>query len=60
MFVDLYEAIEIVLQLARMGALDEKEASQDPEVLEPMRQRQEAAIDTVQDFVKNNVFDKED
>jgi hypothetical protein len=52
----LDEAIEIVLQLARMGAIQDKEVLEDPEILDPEKEKQETAINTVHDYFVNNVF----
>ena len=49
-FITLEKAIEIVLDLARQNIIE------DPE-MEDQAARQEAAIDTVEDFFVNNVFD---
>jgi hypothetical protein len=53
----LEDAIEIVMTLASDNVLDEDEASQDPEILVPEREKQLEAIDVVHDFFVNNVFD---
>jgi hypothetical protein len=57
MFVKLEDAIEIVMTLASENIISEHEALNDAEVLVPMREQQLAALDTVQDFFVNNVFD---
>ena len=49
-FITLEKAIEIVLDLARRNIIE------DPD-MKDQAARQEAAIDTVEDFIVNNVFD---
>lgn len=56
MFIKLEDAIEIVMSLAAENVISEHEASQDAEVLVPMREQQLAALGTVEDFFVNNVF----
>jgi len=56
-FIKLEDAIEIVMTLASENVISEHKALNDAEVLVPMREQQLAAIDTVQDFFVNNVFD---
>lgn len=54
MFVKMDRAIELVLELARESIISEQEASQDHEVLNPIRLEQIAACDTLEDFFTNN------
>ena len=54
--MDLSDAIDLVLSLARLEILDEKDVQGDP-VLESVRIKQITAVDTVEDFFVNNVFD---
>lgn len=44
------EALEIVLQLAQGNALEEKEILQDEEILRPMAEEQQIAIELVSKF----------
>lgn len=46
-----YEALEIVLELADIGVLTEKEALEVPEVLEPVRKRQLEAINKMHNYL---------
>lgn len=51
-FMKLGEALEIVYELAQANVIDESETS--PELVAE-RGRQQAALDTVHDFVVNNI-----
>ena len=52
-FVELSEAVDIVLDLARQHVIDDPDMEEEAE-------RQSTAIDTVEDFFVNNVFDGAD
>ena len=49
--MNIDEATVIVIELARQNQLDEKEAQEDPEVLAPIREQQEEAINTVYGYL---------
>lgn len=55
--MDIKEALQIVLDLARENILDQKEVDQDPEILQPMVDRQKLACDTVEDMAVNQFGD---
>ena len=52
-FVELSEAVDLVLDLARQNVINDPDMAEEAE-------RQSAAIDTVQDFFAGNVFDGTD
>lgn len=53
-FMELSEAMEIVYDLAMANAVDEREIK--PELVEE-REKQQLALDTVHDFIVNNLSD---
>lgn len=55
-FMTLGHAVEIVMDLAQQGALDDVTLVNDPQLAEEA-ERQQTAVDTVHDFFVNNVFD---
>jgi len=54
--MELHDAIEIVMELAKESVLDEDMVMDCPD-LEMERDEQKEAINTVHDFFVNNVFD---
>lgn len=54
MFIKLEEAIEIVIGLARENILEERQCD-DEEMVEG-REKQIAAVDTIEDYFINHVF----
>ena len=48
--MELEKAMDIVMQLASDGIMDEREADQDPEILVPMRNEQCSAVNMVAEF----------
>ena len=55
MFVKLEDAIETVLDLAKENVIDPRDARDNDMPLE--HERQQACIDTVEDFFVNHVFE---
>ena len=49
--MDLADAFQIVIDLARENAITEHEAKDDPEVLQPLAVKHKEALNIVEDFV---------
>jgi hypothetical protein len=55
-FIKIEEAVDVVIQLAQDGMIEDHVLTNDPH-LRKSQEYQQAAIDTVHDFFTNNVFD---
>jgi len=55
--MDIADAFQIVLELARGNAVDDDEAKDDPEILNQVRDQHQEALKLVEDFVTNQLGD---
>lgn len=55
--MNIADAFQLVIELAKENALSEREASVDPGQLGPEMNKQQEAINIVEDFVVNNFGD---
>lgn len=55
--MDTADAFQIVIDLAKENQLQQSEILQDPEVLQPLADRQQEALNIVEDFVTNHLGD---
>lgn len=54
--MQLEDAVDIVMELAQQGVLEDDQVSNDQVRLD-MQQQQQEAVNTVHDFFVNNIFD---
>ncbi len=55
--MDTAEAFQIVMDLARQNQLEDAEICQDPDVLQPIADRQKEALNIAEDFITNHLGD---
>lgn len=55
--MDIADAFQLVLELAKQNQLTEREARDDPSMLGPELNKQKEAIDMVEDFATNQLGD---
>ena len=56
-FMTTEDAFKIVYELASQNILTDEEVIQDEEILRPEQEKQQLALDTVHDFLVNNIWD---